>query len=625
MADPPPADARPAAPLRQAGPADAAAPMGRTLRRFARLGAGYWAGPGRWTARLLTAALVALSILQVLLVVRLNLWNADLFDALERRDGAQVLVQSMVFAAIVLGTILVNVAHLEVRRRLQIGWRAWLTRRVADAWMDRGRQHQLTLLPGAPTNPDARISEDIRLATEAVLDLAHSLFYCLLLLVGFVSILWVLSGMVTVAAAGFELELPGYLVWLALLYSGVGVVVAFLLGRPLVHATDMRQTAEANFRFGLVRDREEAEAIALLAGEADERRRLARLFDAIVLSWRLQTGGLRSLTLFTSVYGTLATVFPILVAAPRYLASEMTLGGLMQTAQAFQQVTAALSWPIDNFPRLAETVASMERILLLQDTLDAIAREAREPGLAIEVAATSGSALTFRDLTIADVGGTTLFSGISTEIRPGEHVLILGDPRLARTLFKVVAGVWPWGRGRVELPDDATIHVVPSALHLPADTLRAILAYPDDPARFDEAACTAALDRVGLGHLAPRLGLADEWMHRLDASERQRIGFARVLLKRPTWVFLEEPGEALDAAAERGLIEVLIADLPGMTLLTASHHAELESLYDRTLRLEPAPDGRVFVRDSGTHPAGSGAPRWRALERIRRGFGEGPG
>ncbi|WP_374450089.1 ABC transporter ATP-binding protein/permease [Stella sp.] len=618
MTGPAPADQ----PARAPAPPPAGVPMGRTLGRFARFGAGYWAGPGGWAAWGLTIALVVLTIVQVLLAVRLNLWNADLFDALERRDGGQVLVQSLVFAGIVVGTMIVNVAHLEVRRRLQIGWRAWLTRRVADAWMDRGRQHQLSLLPGAPTNPDARIAEDIRLVAEAVLDLAHSLFYCLLLLVGFVSILWVLSGTVTVVMTGVAVDLPGYLVWLALLYSGIGVFVAFLLGRPLVQATDQRQTAEANFRFGLVRDREEAEAIALLAGEPDERRRLARLFDAIALSWRLQTAGLRSLTLFSSAYGTLATVFPILVAAPRYLAAEMTLGGLMQTAQAFQQVTAALSWPIDNFPRLAETVASMERVLLLMGTLDGIAREAREPGLAIEVVATSGSALTFRDLTIADVGGRTLFSGISTEVAPGEHVLILGDPRLARTLFKVVARVWPWGRGRVELPDDATIHVLPAALHLPADTLRAILSYPDAPDRFDERACAAALARVGLAALVPRLAEAADWMRTLDASERQRIGFARLLLQRPSWIFLEEPGEALDTETERALIEVLLADLPGVTLLTASHHADLESIYGRTLRLEPAADGRVFVRDSGPHPPSEAVPRWRAIERIRRGFGE---
>ncbi|BBK38786.1 ABC transporter ATP-binding protein [Allostella sp. ATCC 35155] len=616
MSDPPPADHAARAP-----PVTASEPIGRTLGRFARLGGGYWS---LRRARLLTAALLVLTVLQVVLAIRLNLWNADLFDALERRDGDQVLAQSLVFLALVAGTMVVNVLHLEARRRLQIDWRDWLTARVADAWLDRGRQHQLALLPGAPTNPDARIAEDIRLVTESLPDLAHSLFYCLLLLVGFVSILWGLSGVVTVAAAGSSFELPGYFVWLALLYSGVGVFVAFLLGRPLVQATDQRQTAEANFRFGLVRDREEAESIALLAAEPDERRRLARLFRAIIDSWRYQTRGLRGLTLFSSAYSTLAAVFPILIAAPRYLAAEMTLGGLMQTAQAFQQVTAALSWPIDNFPRLAEAVASMERILTLRETLAAIEREAREPNHAIEVVATGGSALAFRDVTIADASGAVLFRGISAVVEPGEHVLILGDPRLARTLFKVVAGVWPWGGGRVELPDDAAVSFLPATLHLPADTLRAVLAYPDEALAPSDAACTAALARVGLAHLASELATDQDWTRQLDPSERQRLGFARLLLRRPRWICLEEPGEVLETEAERALVATLLSDIPGVTLIVASHRAELEALYERTLRLEPASDGRVFVRDSRPPRIRPSPPRWPTIERIRQGFGEDP-
>ena len=614
-------------PMPQAPPlAATGTSMGGTLRRFARLAGGYWTGTERWSARLLTALLVTLGILQILLVVRLNLWNADLFDALERRDAREVLVQAAVFAAIVAGTMAANAAHLEVRRRLQMGWRRWLTMRVGDSWLDRGRQHQLTLVPGAPGNPDARIADDIRLATEASIELANSLFYCVLLLGSFVSILWVLSGTVRLPLGGLDLSVPGYLVGLALLYAGVGVAVAFLLGRSLVHVTDLRQSAEAGYRSGLIHDLEQAEAIALLAGEDNERRRLRALFRAIVASWQLQTQGLRRLTLFTSAYGTMSAMFPILIAAPRYLAGDLTLGGLMQTAQAFQQVTAALSWPIDNFPRLAETVASMERVLVLQHAVDTIGAEAARPGLAIDVAAVSGSSLTFRDLTIADADGGVLFSGISTEIRPGERVLLLGDPRLARALFKVVARVWPWGRGRVELPDDAAIHFLPASLHLPADTLRAILAYPDDPGMFDQPACAQALARVGLGDLGPRLDSPGDWVRQLDPSQRQRVGFARILLKRPSWIFLEEPGEALDTAAELALMQVIAEALPAATLITASHHGELEAFYGRTLRLEPAADGRVFVRDSGGRaPAGAKArPAWPAIEVIRRGFGEGP-
>lgn len=600
---------------------------GAAMARFFRVAGGFWSGPDRWAAGLLTGGLISLTIVQAFLAVWFNLWSADLFNALERRDADEVIVQSGIFAVIVGATMVNNAAHLEMRRRLQMAWRRWLTTRVVNGWMTKGRQHQLTLIPGPHSNPDARIAEDIRLATEAAVELAHSLFYCLLLLIGFVSILWVLSGTIPIVIGTFAFDLPGHFVWLAFLYAGGGALVAFFLGQPLVRATDRRQTAEANFRFGLVRAREEAEAISLLGGEGNERRRLAGLFQGIAEAWRLQTAGLRSLTVFSSAYSTLATMFPILIAAPRYLAGEMTLGGLMQTAQAFQQLTGALSWPVDNSPRLAETIASIERIIVLQDAIDALTREATHAGVTIDVQATSGGSLTFRDLTIADANGATLFAGISTEIRPGQRVLILGDPQLARTLFKVVAKVWPWGRGRVELPDDAAIHFLPGGLHLPVDTLRAVLAYPDDPERFDHDRYVHALARVGLANLVPRLDDIEEWTRLLDTSERQRVGFARVLLKKPSWVFLEEPGEALGLEAERALMKVLVEELPEVTLLTAAHHAELESFYDRTLRLEPAGDGRVFVRDSGPRePAGGPAKRrWPAIERIRKGFGESDG
>jgi len=606
----------------------ATAHRGRTAAlHFARIASGYWRGPGRWSAWLLTVGLVTLTVVQVLLAVRFNLWSADLFDALERLETREVLFQSGVFAGIVVATMVSNAAHLEVRRRLEIGWRQWLTSRLVEGWMATGRQHQLDLVPGTHSNPDARIAEDVRLVTEAIPDLAHSLLYCLLLLVGFVSILWGLSGLVPIALGSLSFELPGYFVWLALVYSGAGALVALLLGRTLVPATDQRQTAEADFRFQLVRDREKAESIALMRGEANERKRLAGLFVSIREAWRRQTASLRGLMLFSSAYTTLATMFPILVAAPRYLAGDMTLGGLMQTAQAFQQLTAALSWPIDNFPRLAETMASIERVMALEDAIATMDEEVRHPDITIAVEPTRGTSLSFHELTIALPGGRILFSEISTEIAPGERVMILGDPQLARTLFKVVAGAWPWGRGRVDLPDDADIHFLPRDLHLPIDTLRAALAYPDEPDSVDPGACVRAIERVGLPSLAARLDAVDDWGRVLDASDLQRLGFARILVKRPRWVFLEEPGAALGFEAERALLELLVEELPEATLLTATHHVEHEAFYHRTLRLEPAADGRVFVRDSGPRapPQALLHPGWRAIELIRKGLGESDG
>ncbi|MCC7273384.1 MAG: ABC transporter ATP-binding protein/permease [Alphaproteobacteria bacterium] len=569
-----------------------------TLRRFLVLSGGYWTEPGSWPARLLSFGLVTFTVALVALAIRLNLWSADLFDALERREAGEVLAQAGIFIAIVLATVATTVCHLECKRRLQLGWRRWLTHRMVDAWMLAGHQHQLALMPGDHSNPDARIAEDIRLLTESAFELANSLLYCILVLVSFVSILWVLSGTIVVSVGGLSVDIQGHYVWLALIYAGSGTVVAFLLGRPLVRATDSRQTREADYRFELVRGREHGEAIALLAGEPEERRRLRGLFLGIEAAWRQQTASLRTLTMFSSAYSTLATMLPILIAAPRYLASEIALGGLMQAAQAFQQLTGALSWPVDNFQRLAEMFTSIERVLVLHDGLRDVVDQHR-PGEhgTIAVASARGPALTVRDLSIAHPDGRAMFAGIDAEILPGERVLILGDPQLSRTFFKVIAGIWPWGAGQVDLPDDATILFVPHRLYFPTDTLRQVLAYPDEPTAFPTEAFAAVLDRVGLPDLRGRLDALEDWENVLDRAEQQRLGFAQALLKRPTWLFLEDPGDALGEESAQALLATLIAEMPNVTLLTISRRAEMEALYHRTLRLEPAADGHVFVRD----------------------------
>ena len=591
-----------------------------TLYRLFTISSGYWAGPGRWQARLLAGGLVVLTVAQVALAIQLNLWSADLFDALERRDAGEVLAQSGVFAAIVLGTIGANVAHLECKRRLQLGWRRWLTHRMVEAWMTSGRQHQLPLLPGDHSNPDARIAEDIRLVTEAAIELGHSLLYCILLIVSFVSILWALSGTVMLPLGITTIPVAGHYVWLALIYAGTGSALAFLVSRPLVRATDARQTREANYRFELVRGREHGEAIALLGGEAEERHRLGSLFGGIELAWRQQTASLRALTSFTSAYSTLALMLPFLVAAPRFLASEITLGGLMQTAQAFQQLTSALSWPVDNSQKLAEMFASIDRVLVLENGLAAVDDQHRvgQSGT-IEVAPMRGPALMVRNLSIAHPDGRAMFTGIDVEMRPGERVLILGDPQLTRTLFKVVAGVWPWGTGRVELPEDAEILFVPHHPYFPSDTLRHVLAYPDDPSAYATSDFLRALDRVGLARLHDRLDSVEDWDITLDPSEQQRLGLGRALLKRPAWLFLEEPSDALGPEAARALLTTLVEDLPEVSLLTISRSTEMETIYHRTLRLEPASGGHVFVRDTpGPTIASPGRSRL-GLDVWRRG------
>ncbi|QCO05168.1 SbmA/BacA-like family transporter [Azospirillum argentinense] len=342
------------------------------VRRFVGLAGGYWLGRERWSVWLLAVALLALTVAQVSVPVMMNLWSQRLFDALEQRAMERLPVMAAAAGGILLYNIAVTVAHLWVKRRLQFGWRAWLTRRLVGEWVSDGREQALPSRPGDHDNPDGRIAEDVRIVTELAVDLGHSLTYCLLLLVSFASILWQLSGVVPVAFGGVSLAVPGHLLLLALAFAAAGTAAAIAVARPLVRAAERRQGLEADFRFGLARVRENASVIARQRGEAVERGRLSLLFDGVRRGWERQTGALVRVMAFGASYSVLSAVFPILVVAPRYAAGTITLGVMMQTAQAFQQAVAALSWPIDNLATVAQWTASVERVLGLKEALDGI-------------------------------------------------------------------------------------------------------------------------------------------------------------------------------------------------------------------------------------------------------------
>lgn len=574
--------------------------------RFMRLAGPYWRSEHKWRAHSLTAALILLTIGQVSLAIWTNLWSAALFNALEQRSMERFLAQIGVFAIIVTATMAVTTTHLWVKRRLQLDWRRWLTQRLLDGWMAEGHHYQIAFIPGEHDNPDGRIAEDVRNTTEVAIELAHSLFYSVLLLASFIKVLWSLSGPLQIAVGSIGFAIPGYMVWVALIYAAAGSTLAFSLGRPLVKATDRRQTMEANFRFGLVHGRESSEAIALARGEPDERRRFSDLFRDIETAWGHQTVGFARLLLFSSGYGVLTAIFPVLITAPRYIAGSITLGGLMQTAQAFQQLAAALSWPVDNLPKAAEWRASAERVLALHDALQRVKEEvSHAAGGAIEIDKKAGPALAFRDLSIANPDGEVIVGGLDTEVRPGERVLIAGDPAAALRLFKVVAGLWPWGMGRVELPRDAAIFFVPQRPYLPIESLRGVLCYPEDAGFFDDNAIRAALERVGLSAMTERLDETALWDRALTAGEQQRLGFARLLLHRPDWIFLEEATDALDPRGEADMMRLLQEELPGATILTIGFHSDLEAYHRRKLTLVRSSGGPAFVAE-GRAPQGIG-------------------
>ncbi len=569
------------------------------LRRLLRLAGPYWNSQRKLKARGATLLLLALTAAQVGLSVWGNYWNRALFDALEDRSVRGVLVQVGVFALIFVTSIAVTAAHLLVKRWLQLDWRGWLTDRLIGRWMQDGRHYRLLFNKGQHDNPDQRIAEDIRIATESAITLLHSLTFALMSLGSFIGILWSVSG--TVTMPGTNIEVPGYLVPLAFLYAGVGTLLGWMLGRPLVRSTNALQTAEANFRFGLSRARERSESIALMQGEAIERSSAAARFKQVMRDFDRQSLAYLGIVSFWSGYGGLLPVFPLLVAAPQYIMGAMSLGVLMQAVQAFQQLTSALSWPVHNVAEIAHCRTSAERVLSLYEDMERLDVQAHEPGEhRITVERSAARRVTIDDLCIADPTGSILMEHLNAQIDRGERVLLTGDPTLTSSLFKVLGGLWPWGSGRVCLPADGGVLFMPQRPFLPEGTLREVLCYPQPRDAFGDRALRHALECVGAEWLTPRLDEADNWEQNLPQQAQQRLGLARALLQRPAWIFMEEATDAFDPKHERLMLEMLERELPDTALLTISFHPGLEALHHRKIALtRMAQTKNLFFHDGG--------------------------
>jgi putative ATP-binding cassette transporter len=559
----------------------------RFIRQVLRLAGPYWNCERRAKVRGATLLLLLLTMGQVGITIWGNYWNRALWDALEQRAVHKVLIQVAVFALILVVSMGVTAAHLMVKRWLQIDWRTWLTEQLVGNWLENGRHFRLALSSeGSHDNPDQRISEDIRIATESAIGLAHSFIFALMILGLFINILWSVSG--SIAVPGTTVKIPGYMVPLAFLYAGLGTILGWLAGRPLVRATNALLTAEATFRFGLSRVREKAEAIALVHGEPLERAGSAARFGQIVRQWNLQSLAFMGLSSFGTGYGGLLPVFPILIAAPQYINGVMTLGALMQAAQAFQQLTGSLSWPVDNIGAMANCRASAERVLSLYEDMQQLDADTQRPDVRrIILDRSKNPRLVIEDLCIAEPSGRILLEHFNLNVPRGEKVLITGDPVITASLFKVIGGLWSWGSGKVLLPGDGDILFVAHQPFLPEGTLRQALCYPCPPDTFTAASIRHALERVGLVRLMRRMDEKDNWEQVLPLRVQQQIGFARVLLHRPAWVFMEQATDAFDPKGEVRILEMLIGELPNTTLLSISLHPNLRPLHHHTLIINP--------------------------------------
>lgn len=540
------------------------------FRGFFRLTGPFWRD---WTTRGVTAALIALTAAQVVVQVALNLWIERLFDAFSTRSMSGFVTLAGAFVLILVSDIAVMTTHLRVRRRLQIAWRQWLTQRLTDDWMAAGRHYRMSYMPGDHDNPDGRLAEDARIATESAIDLGHSLLYSIMLLASFIHILWSLSGSQVLTLGEFEIPIEGHLVWVALIYSLIGISVALSLGPRLVDTAEERQTYEANFRFGLAHAREHSAAIALIHGEMGERRQFGRLLADVATAWNWQTMALFRFMFFTSVWTVLSPIFPILIAAPRFIAGAITLGVLMQIAQAFQQVVAALSWPVDNLQHVALWRASGERILgLHQGLTEARQDDARRPESRITITTGERPILAFDDVTIRDPEGNAAAANLTFTISSGDRVWMDGEPAALMAIAKAAAGLWTSGSGAIELPSDGPIFFMPQRPYLPRGSLADVVSYPAPAAPGQEERIRLVLGQAGIAHLMPRLESSEKWEEILSDDEQQRLGFARLLFHRPRWMILQHPADALNGDGAREIMDLVQREFTSATIIVADGH-----------------------------------------------------
>lgn len=562
----------------------------QALRDLRALALPYFRSEERGIANGLLAAVVALQLVQVGLTVVLNAWYNTFYNALQQRDWATFIHQILIFCGIAAVFIVVAVYQLYLAQWLRIRWRRWMTARYLDRWLGGGTHYRMHLRGTPADNPDQRIAEDVRMFVDSTLSIGVGLLGSVVTLASFVVVLWRLSAGLPLVIGGHDYAIPGYLVWGAFVYAAVGTWLTHLVGRVLIRLNFEQQRREADFRFALVRIRENTEQIALLGGEAAENAGLRGRFAGVVANWFAIMSRQKRLTFFTTGYGQAAVLFPYILVAPFYFAGRMQLGGLMQTASAFGQVQSAFSFFVDAYTDLAEWKAVVDRLTGFERAV-ARAEAVRHAESGVTRVPSRDGTLAVHDLVVTLPDGTALARVDSLVVAPGDRLLVQGPSGSGKTsLIRTLCGLWRFGAGRIAMPEGQSVLALPQRPYLPLGTLRGALAYPDAPDSSPDATMREVLAACGLGHLADRLDDVDAWPFRLSGGEQQRLGFARALLKRPDWLLLDEATAALDEAAEGALYAELFRRLPRTGIVSVAHHARLVALHDRVLALAgPAP------------------------------------
>ena len=538
----------------------------------------------RWIARGLLAVIIGMAVGMVYLSKLFNDWYGRFYDALQNKDAPAFWAEMRTWVVLVAIYLVVAVYRLWLRQMLTIRWRRWLTSAYVNDWLRHRTYYRMELMPHGSDNPEQRIEQDIQQVANNTLVIGLGLLSEVMTLVTFSFILWGLSGSLDVG----PFSIPGYMLWAAVVYAVVGSWLTYKIGRPLIGVNFELQRANADFRYRMVRVRENAESIALYRGEPDEGRRLDGAFAGIYAVWWQYMVYNKRLTWLNVFYGQAAAIFPIIVAAPRYFAGEIMLGAVMQTASAFGQVQGALSWFVDSFAGkdgLADWKASVDRLTTFGESMAA----ARDAGARTGYSAATGPEIRLEGVTVALPTGRKLLESVDLAIRPGDRVVLQGPSGSGKTtLFRVLAGLWPFGSGRLSLPDPADgVLFLPQRAYLPIGSLREAMAYPRHPGDFTEPQMQTALAACQLGHLSGRLDEVHNWTMTLSPGEQQRLSVARAILQQPRWLFLDEATAAVDAATEKRLYELILEQLPQATIVSIAHRPAVVPFHDTRLVIDP--------------------------------------
>jgi putative ATP-binding cassette transporter len=573
-----------------------------TLATVWRIAAPYFRSEDKLAGRALLAAVISIELSLVLINVLLNQWNNRFYNALQEKNWEGFVREIGIFSLLATFYIALSVYQLYLNQWLQIRWRRWMTSTYLGEWLHNANHYRMQLQGDAADNPDQRITDDVKLFVDQTLNIGVGLLSAVVTLASFVVILWGLSAASPLHIFGREFAIPGYLVWGALIYAIFGTALTQWIGSPLVNLDFRQQRFEADFRFNLVRVRENSEQIALLQGESAERQRLSERFGRVVDNWYAIMQRTKRLSAFTNSYSQAAVIFPYILVAPAYFADKIQLGGMMQTASAFSSVQQALSFFVSTYRTLAEWRAVVARLDGFEMAIASAASLANKADSIDVVSSTGSDKIRLEQLLVRLPNGTPLVAADSFSIRGNERILVTGPSGAGKsTLFRAIAGVWPFGSGSIAIPAKAKLMMLPQRPYFPVGLLKTAIVYPAEERAFSSDCVSDVLISVGLPQLASQLEEEAHWNRMLSLGEQQRLGLARALLHAPQYLFLDEATASLDEASEAALYRLLEEKLPATTIVSIGHRSTLEAFHQRNVALTR--DGKQFALQSRSEDA----------------------